>query len=280
MTPTATTTIETATTALRATHDPYINTADLYDYVGPYKREARGDVDFYVNLSKEIGGRTLEVGCGTGRVLIPTAQAGIEITGIDTSQAMLDVCRQKLASLPENLQKNVWLTTGDMRNFDLEEQFDLITIPFRPFQHMLTVEDQIATLSTIRRHLKPNGTFVFDIFNPSIPGLADETRLEQAQTEPEVVTPDGRRFIRSHKFVKKDFFNQVNDLELIHDVIWPDGTHTQEIFAFQMRYFFRFEIEHLLVRCGFAIDTIYSGFDKQPYGSRYPGDLVIVARRA
>lgn len=257
--------------------DLYITTAELYDHVEPYR--TRGDVDFYVDMAKEIGGRVLEIGCGTGRVLIPTAQAGINITGLDNSPSMLEICQRKLSQESEQIQKNVWLATGDMRNFDLDEQYDLVTIPFRPFQHMLTVEDQMACLRSVRKHLKPSGTFVFDLFNPSIPGLADESRLDSIHAEPEVVMPDGRKFIRTHKFLSKDYFNQINDLELVHSMVWPDGTTTQSVFAFRMRYLFRFEVEHLLIRSGFSVETIYGGFDKVPYGSRYPGELVIVARR-
>lgn len=257
--------------------DAYLVTAEYYDHVGPYRN--RKDVQFYVDLAREANGRVLELGCGTGRVLIPTAEAGVDITGLDASLSMLEVCRQKLASLPSTLHKRTWLVQGDFRNFDLEEQYDLITMPFRPFQHLIEVEDQLACLAAVRRHLAPDGRFVFDLFNPSIPGLADQSKLEHAQVEDEVTMPDGRRFVRSHKFVKKDFNRQVNDLELIHDVIWPDGTTSQEIFAFKMRYFFRYEIEHLLVRAGFSIDAIYANWDKEPFGGIYPGELIIVARR-
>ena len=257
--------------------DEYINTADLYDHVGPYA--ARKDIKFYVDLAREASGRVLELGCGTGRVLIPTAEAGVDITGLDASPSMLDVCRQKLATLPSTIHKRTWLVHGDFRNFDLEEQYDLITMPFRPFQHLLTVEDQLACLASVRKHLHRGGKFVFDLFNPSIPGLADETRLEAAQVEAEVTLPDGRRFTRSHRFVRKDFHRQINDLELIHDVVWPDGTQSQEVFAFQMRYFFRYEIEHLLVRAGFAVEAIYADWDRTPYGEVYPGELIIEARR-
>lgn len=267
--------IHSATNKIEEQTDPYTTTAELYDHVGPYR--TRGDVEFYVNIAKEVGGRVLEIGCGTGRILIPTAEAGIDITGLDASRAMLGVLESNLASQPKQVQDRVHLEQGDMRNFDLDEQFDLITIPFRPFQHLLTVEDQLACLASVRRHMKPHGKFVFDVFNPSIPGLADETKLEQAQPEPEVTMPDGRRFIRTHRFLKKDFLNQINDLELVHHVICPDGRKTEEIFAFQMRYLFRFELEHLLVRAGFAIESLYSGFDKAAYGERYPGDLIVLA---
>lgn len=274
--------IQTATTSRGTTSneeeiDLYEGTAELYDHVGPYR--TRGDVEFYVDMAKQYGGRVLEVGCGTGRVLIPTAAAGVEITGLDNSPSMLDMLRKNLSRAPKQVQDKVQLEVGDMRNFDLGEQFDLITIPFRPFQHMLTVEDQLACLRTIRKHLKPNGRFVFDVFNPSIPGLADPARLAGAQAEPEVTMPDGRRFIRTHRFVNRDYFSQISDIELVHDIIAPDGTHTQAVFAFQMRYIFRYELEHLLVRAGLVIEELYGGFDKAAYGERYPGELIVVAKR-
>lgn len=259
------------------TLDEYIGSAELYDHVGPYR--TRGDVQFYVDMARKTGGNVLEIGCGTGRVLIPTAEAGFNITGLDSSPSMLDICRQKLAALPSNVHKRVWLEEGDMRNFSLDEQYDLITIPFRPFQHLLTVEDQIACLMSVKRHLRLGGKFVFDLFNPSIPGLADETKLAHAMIEPEIAMPDGRRFVRSHKFANKDFLNQINDIEITHDVVNADGTTTQVLFAFKMRYCFRFEIEHLLVRCGFNVDEIFADFEGTPYGEKYPGDLVIVASR-
>ncbi len=270
--------IQTAATQNEEEIDLYIGTAELYDHVGPYR--TRGDVEFYVDMAKQAKGRVLEIGCGTGRVLIPTAEAGIDITGLDNSQSMLNILRQNLSQAPKQVQDSVHLEVGDMRSFDLGEQFDLITIPFRPFQHMMTVDDQMACLRTVRKHLKPNGKFVFDVFNPSIPGLADPSTLAGAQAEPEVTMPDGRRFIRTHRFVKRDYINQINDLELVHDIVAPDGTHTQAVFAFQMRYIFRFELEHLLIRCGFRIESLYSGFDKLAYGERYPGELVVVAVKA
>src|SRR5713101_3926094 len=130
--------------------EEYASTADLYDYVGPYR--ARSDVRFVVDAAREAGSPILEVGCGTGRVLIPTARAGLDIVGIDLSQHMLTVCRQRLKNEPEAVQARVQLVQADMRRFELGRAFTLVTIPFRPFQHLITVEDQLACLDSIRRH--------------------------------------------------------------------------------------------------------------------------------
>ena len=152
-------------------------TSEFYDHMEAYS--SRPDVGFFVELAQESRGPVLEVGCGTGRVLIPTARAGVEIVGLDLSPSMLAVCREGLAAEPAEVQARVQLVEADMRDFDLGREFALATIPFRPFQHLTTVEDQIACLHAIHRHLRPGGRLVLDIFNPYLPALVEEARLAE-----------------------------------------------------------------------------------------------------
>ena len=257
--------------------DSYIACADLYDYVVPYRD--RQDVPFFVAAALESGGPVLEIGCGTGRVLIPTARAGVEITGLDLSPHMLAVCRQRLAQEPPGVQARVQLVEGDMRAFSLDHAFSLITMPFRPFQHLVTVEDQLACLACIRRHLAPGGRLILDLFNPSIDALAQDNIGQERGEEPEFTTPDGRRVIRRHRIVASDRFGQVNQVELIYYVTHPDSRQERIVHAFPMRYLFRFEAEHLLVRSGFEVERLYADYDKSPYGSKYPGELIFVTRK-
>lgn len=257
-------------------HDEYAPIADLYDHVIPYR--ALTDASFYVDAARESGGPVLELGCGSGRVLLPTARAGIEITGLDLSPAMIGICRQKIADEPTDVRQRVELIEGSMTAFDLGRTFRLITIPFRPFQHLLTVDDQLACLACIRRHLAADGRFVFDIFNPSLDALVNRPIRVELDPEPEFTTPDGRRVIRCHKIVAQDRFRQVGTFELIYDVTHPNGHTERLIHAFEMRYLFRFEAEHLLARAGLQIENIYAGADKSEYGCRYPGELFFVTR--
>lgn len=252
--------------------------AEFYDYVTPYRE--RRDVEFFVAMARETGSPVLEVGCGTGRVLIPTARAGFEIVGLDLSPSMLAVCRAKLAQEPPEVQARVQLVEGDMRDFDLGRQFALITLPFRPFQHLTTVEDQIACLTTLRRHLAPAGRLVLDLFNPSLPHLVLPDRMEEFGTEPPFAMPDGRQVVRRARVAWHDYFNQIQYTELIYYVTHPDGRTERLVHAFPMRYLFRFEAEHLLVRCGFTVEALYADYDKSPYGVKYPGELIFVARRS
>src|SRR5215469_6205132 len=218
--------------------DGYAPVADLYDYVVPY--HGRTDIDFYVEAAKEAGGPVLEIGCGTGRILIPTARAGIEITGLDVSSQMLAICRNRLESEAEDVQSRVQLVEKDMRDFRLSQKFALVTTPFRPFQHLLTVQDQRACLASIRRHLAADGLLILDLFNPSLELLANSPIEEETDEEPEFATPDGRRVIRRQKKVAEDRFNQVNRHELIYYVTYPDGRKERLVHAFDFRYIFRF----------------------------------------
>ena len=83
----------------------------------------RPDIDFWIEEARASGGPVLEVGCGTGRVLIPTARAGIEITGLDLSEHMLRVCRERLAEEPDEVQARAKLVRADMRQFDLGQAY-------------------------------------------------------------------------------------------------------------------------------------------------------------
>jgi SAM-dependent methyltransferase len=258
-------------------YDEYASIAGLYDYVVPYRN--RPDVAFFVEAAKAATGPVLEIGCGTGRVLIPIAQAGIEIAGLDLSPQMLQVCRERLQAEPEAVQARVQLVQADMRDFELDPHFRLATLPFRPFQHLTTVAEQLACLKSIHRHLVHGGRLILDLFNPSLEALVRDDVGQELGDEPEFTMPDGRRVIRRHKIVARDRFSQVNQVELIYDVTHPDGRQERLVHAFAMRYLFKFEAEHLLARSGFEVEQVYADFDQHPYGSTYPGELIFVAKK-
>lgn len=258
-------------------YEEYDFIADLYDHVVPYRD--RPDVGFFVEAARAAGSPVLEVGCGTGRVLVSTARAGLDVVGLDLSPKMLAVCRERLQAEPETVRSRARLVEADMRRFELGQKFTLATVPFRPFQHLLTVDDQLACLASIRAHLVDGGRLILDLFNPSLDMLASPASGEEGGEEPEFTTPDGRRVVRKHRAVATDRFRQVNDYELIYYVSHPDGRQERLVQAFPLRYLFRFEAEHLLARAGFEVEHLYADFDKRPYGSAYPGELLFVARK-
>lgn len=252
--------------------------SEYYDYL--ISEGDRPDIKFYVDAALESEGPVLEIGCGTGRVLLPIAREGIAITGIDLSPFMLERCRRRLEAETEIVRSKVKLVQADMRDFHFEGRFMLVTIPYRPFQHLPTVDDQLSCLRSVHHHLTDKGRFILEVFNPSIPWLAADNTGREMSPEPQVELPDGRKVIRRHKIVAKDYSNQINYMEMIYYVTHPDGRQERLVHAFPMRYLYRYEAEHLLYRCGLKVLDVYGDFKKSPYGTVYPGELIMVAKKA
>jgi len=243
----------------------------LYDSVPLYA--ARTDVGFYVNEAKAAGGRVLEVGCGTGRILLPIARAGCAITGIDGSKQMLERCRVNLAAEPAAVQSRITLAQHDMRDFNLAEQFTLIIAPFRVVQHLTTIDDQLQFLATVARHLAPQGRLVFDVFNPRFDILVGADGVEREDT-PEQRLPDGRMFHRAYRIARVRWIDQVSEAELVYYV---DGTRYVQ--AFEMRWYLAAELRHLLARAGFRVREMYGDFARGPVVDGCP-EIVVTAEFA
>jgi len=185
--------------------DSYLIAAKYYD--DAYAAMDLVDAAFYVDLAKESRGPVLEIGCGTGRVLLPTAREGIEIHGLDNSAPMLAVLREKISRESPEVQKNITLHAGDMRDFRLNRKFALVTIPFRPMQHMFTVADQVAALKSAAAHVKEAGLLAFDVFYPRFErlpiGIGEE--ILEAEWSP-LHAPD--TVIR--RYYRKDSYDKIN----------------------------------------------------------------------
>src|SRR6516225_3115303 len=138
-------------------------TARFYDAAYQDNPQTGRDAEFYRALAREGAGPVLELGCGTGRVLLRIAEDGFPCTGLDASRHMLDALRAK-STFP-----NLRLVHAPMQRFDLgRDRFGLVYAAFRVFQHLYTVEDQLACLECVRRHLAPGGRLAFDVFRPRL----------------------------------------------------------------------------------------------------------------
>src|SRR5690242_7896300 len=244
-------------------HDEYEGPlAHSYDALYGVMRDPSGDAAFYRALAQELGGPVLELGCGTGRVLLPIAALGIACAGVDASPAMLAALRAK--NPPANLE----LHQGRMESFDVGAgRFRLVTCPFRAFQHLLDVPSQLAALANVRRHLAPGGAFAFDVFDPKLALLTapdDTERLEATFTIDGVET---RRFGRAR-------FEQAAQILEVTFRFEPEQRHGNT--TVRLRWFYRYELEHLLARAGFTDLTVYGGFDRRPW--RPEGETIVVAR--
>lgn len=192
---------------------------------------------------------------------------------------MLARCRQKLVSEPEELRKRVVLRPGDMRNFRLDTEFQLVTIPFRPFQHLAAVEEQLACLASIHRALADGGRLILDLFNPSLTALIDESRLDERSSGEPFSLPDGRIVERTERVTGRDYVRQVISVDLMFYVTHPNGRRERLVQSIEMRYLFRFEVEHLLARSGFEIVAAYCDYKRTPLDAGPAKELVFVARK-
>ena len=249
---------------------------ELYDAVRIY--QTRRDVDFWVDAARAAGGRTLELGCGTGRVLLPLARAGLEVTGLDRSAGMLDRCRANLAREPDDVRARARLHEADMREFDLGERYAAVLAPFRSFQHLTTIDDQLRALRAIHRHVDDGGRLVFDVFNPNYHYLVDPRRSEEREDTPDTPLPDGRRFRRTARVVEVRAVEQISQVEIAYYITDASGRTDRVAQAFPMRWYTRAEIEHLLARTGFALRQVYGDYDSAPLTDGSP-EMVVVAER-
>ncbi|MEO8562801.1 MAG: class I SAM-dependent methyltransferase [bacterium] len=259
-----------------SSYDSSTDFGTLYDAVPAYS--TRGDVGFYLEETERAGASSavLEVGCGTGRLTLPLARAGHEVTGIDLSPAMLARAREKLAAEPPEIRARVTLLETDARRMELSTTpaFDLAIVPFRVMQHLGAIEDQLEVLARVRERLRPGGRLVFDVFNPHY-GLMTRERSAEAEDTPEQVLPDGRTLRRTVRVLAVHWVEQVSDLELIYYVRTGDRIE-RIVQEFQMRFFTPSELTHLVARAGFRLDALFGGFDRQPLDDAAP-EIVVVA---
>ena len=255
--------------------DEYLQSAVFYDYITVYRE--RDDLDFYSELASRAKGQILELGCGTGRILIPLAREGYTITGLDASAAMLSVCRNKLSKEDVRTRERVTLVNGDMRNFQFQDEFGLVTVPFRAFQHLLTVEDQLKCLKRVREHITEKGNFVLDLFNPSMKYILDESRKEEFGREPSFEIPGGSTVTRRFRNPSVDLAAQIIDCRIIYRIEHPGGNIEERTHDFRLRYIFRYEAEHLLERAGFRVKKVLGDYRASPFGTDWPGELILIA---
>ncbi len=203
------------------------------------------------------------------------AEAGKRITGLDLSGRMLERAVKKRAALRVEARERVHFVQGDMARFDLGEKFRLVIIPFRPFQHLLEVRQQMDCLECVRKHLAPGGRLILDVFQTDAERMHDPVHMREVQLT-EYETADGRRVRISERVAAFHRAEQRNDVEMIFSIKHRDGRQERLVFAWPLRYFFRFEVEHLLARCGFKVAALYGDFDRSPIRGDSP-EMIFVA---
>ena len=218
---------------------PYDAIARLYD---PWSRSVIEDVGFYVEEAVAAGGPVVELGVGTGRIAIPTAAAGVEVIGIDSSQGMLDVCAEQArrAGVADRLD----LRLGDLLRPPVDERVPLVTCPFRAYLHLQDDAERHEALTAAHELLLPGGRLVFDVFAPGADDVA-ETHGRWIEREPGI-------------YERADWDTQ----EQVLTLSVKDDRHESTM---TLSWLEPARWQVLLADAGFEVAAVYGWFDRRPY---------------
>lgn len=249
-----------------------------YDLIAPFYDAEHAhfteDLDMYSNYAELCRGKMLELACGSGRALLPLCRGGYELTGVDTSAAMLAIARQRLQA--EGLLAHCQLVQQDMCTLRLEQKFRLAFIAIGSFAHIVTRKQQQCALSAIRAHLSPGGTFILDISN------ADARYMEELSGQMlHLGTWQSQDKSYCTHVVSPASSRQEHLLELTHFYdLHTQGGPIQRTVVKNLFYLFeRREIELLLEQAGFIVKDIYGDYDFGSYGLESPRMICITEAR-
>lgn len=232
--------------------DDLIYRGEIYDKMNDFSF----DFEFYKKWCGQIRGSILELCCGTGRLTIPLKKYGLNISGMDISDSMLEMARNKAKS--ENI--DIEFMKGDMRNFHLPKKYSTIFIPFNSLQNTYSISDIEFIFGNVKKHLEPNGHFIFDIFNPSIHFIVE--REKEMKETFRFHLNDGREVV-VHEKCEYDSAFQVNRVKWFFKI-----GDAETIEKLDMRCFFPLEMDAILKYNKFTVIKKFGSFDEDSFDSK------------
>jgi SAM-dependent methyltransferase len=243
--------------------------ADCADYLD--------DLPVIQAYAQRTGGPLLELGCGTGRLLIPLARAGYQVTGVEISPEMLRIARARVEAA--GVADQVTLIQGDYADASLgSSPYRFAFVVMNTFMHLLTQADQLRGLRHWQAHLAPDGVLLLDVFHPDVAQLAGlDGRLEadKSWTDPQTGATVLKWLVRT-----VDLAEQTLHVTLIYDEVAADGQVRRTVAPLALRYLWRFEAELLLDKAGFTTETIYGDWELTPFGNTSERMILVARRRA
>lgn len=239
----------------------YTRVARLYDAENADKTD---DLPLYSELARAHPGAILDVGCGTGRVLLHLAREGHPVQGIDKDRAMLERLQRKLERLP-GLPHQPSVTQADVLAHEFDMRFALILLSYNCLMHFHEQDSQLALLGKLRGWLAQDGLLVIDLPNAGPAFAAPDTgatTLERTFLDPET---GHLVMLQSVSFI--DRARQLLFVDWIYDAIDSEGVVTRLLAPHKLRYFFLAELRLLLERCGFELAAVYGDAERAQYSA-------------
>jgi SAM-dependent methyltransferase len=223
--------------------------AEIYDqrYLGMFESDTTAAATFLHQIAGT--GPALELGIGTGRVAVPLKEKGVEVHGIDASEAMVARLRDKPGG------SDIPVTIGSFAAFSLPTRYSLIYVVFNTFFGLLTQDEQVSSFESVARHLTPNGVFVMQAFVPDLSRFdAHNQRVAADSVGPDEVSLE----TSSH-----DPFTQRTDSA---HVVIRDGS--VRLYPVRIRYAFVSELDLMARIAGLRLRERWADWDRTPYPSR------------
>ena len=236
------------------------------------------DQAFIQTLLESNPGPALDVGCGTGRLLLRYLAAGLEVDGVDTSADMLAICRQKA----EARGLNPTLVQQAMQDLHLPRKYRVIYIPCGTFCLIIDRDDAMEALHRMYEHLEPGGLLVFNLFWPykeSEP-LSEAEKVEGGIWTPMWTNtlPDGREVVQSFKRLRVDRAEQVMNAHRRYQLMQDGQLVHEEIFAADERWYYKHEVVLMLEKAGFGDVQVTGDWTDQPFAEPQTS-MVFVAQK-
>ena len=250
---------------LEAGTEEHYADAVLYDF--EYRRR-RADVNHYRRLAQELAGKgpIVELGCGTGRLMMPLLRDGHRVIGLDRSQTMLRRAAEKAA----RRARRPSLLRADMRRFALGVKVPLVVAAFNTLQHLYTWEDFLSCLTSVRACLAPGGRLAFDVLHPDIAWLGRDSRKRWARTvftHPE--TGEKLEYTTNHSY---DPSCQIAFVRIYYRQVNGDRTRVVRL---AHRQFFPEELLALLRAAGYRLDHRWGGFNQELFDGGADSQVIV-----
>lgn len=235
--------------------------SDLYDAVNTWG----ADDEFFLRFAASAdGGRVLDLGCGTGRITVPIADAGCAVMGIDPDVPSLDAARAKTNS------GGVEWIEGDSSAIPASYVFDAAIMSANVAQQILDDSELARSFTDIAAHLAPGGRLAFDSRDPRARGWEAWTKEHSHKV---ISLPEGET---RHWYQTTRVDEKAGLIEFCAHEVGPDGIERMECGPIRFRS--EDQLRTMLNEAGLVIDELYGGFKNEPVG-KGTGSLVFIARR-